>query len=88
MGMANADGKTQVWPKAWFNKKDARRDLMKNAPDGASRYLTRSPFLQKHILNKIPCSILHIPYPIFHIPGASIHEQIEHSAAEGRQFVA
>ena len=32
-----------------FDKKDARRDFMKNGPDGASRSLTRSPFLQKHI---------------------------------------
>ena len=48
MGMA----KKQVWPKSILNKKDARRDFMKNAPDGASRSLTRSPFLQKHTLNK------------------------------------
>ncbi len=68
MGMANGDGKKEVWPKTCFNKKDARRDFMKNAPGGASRSLTRSQFLQTHILNKLPCSIFHIPYSISYIP--------------------
>ncbi len=56
MIMASGDGQWG-WQKTglaknMFLQKNARRDFMKNAPDGASRSLTTSPFLQKHILKK------------------------------------
>ena len=44
--------KKQVWPKYILNKKDACHDFMKNGPDGASRSLTKSPFLQKNMFDK------------------------------------